>query len=332
MSETEAPMKPEAPEAEPARPSSAGGVIALLLLGLLVVLGGAGAGGWVLWSQMLDLRAELAALRDLPPPAVEAAPSAPLPAPQDLSPLHDRLSVLEGQIAELKARPLVPERLGEQVAALDMQLAELRRNAADAASVLRLSVRLEKAESGIEELKAPRSSAAQMLLSVGLLQGAVDAGRAFDSELRALKALARDDEAIAPLLEPIAGAAGTGIPTKPVLEARFDALVPRLVQADILPEQDGWWRRTLARLATLVSVRREDGAAAGDSAPAIIARARDALARGNLEGAIIEMEALSGRAADEAGPWLNDARNRLIADKTLSELAAQVVAAAGARP
>jgi hypothetical protein len=213
---------------------------------------------------------------------------------------------------------------------LDKQVADLKRTSADAAAVLRLADRVEKVEAGFRDMQARRSSASAQLLAVGQLREALAKAMPFDAELRSLKALAGQDAEMEAALETLKSRAVTGIPTFPVLASRFTALSPVIVRADVLPTEQNWWRKTLDRLASLITIEREDGNTAGSSPSAIVARAQAALAQDDLAGAVAELEALQGGPADQAANWLADARARLAADKAVSELTAHVVAAIGA--
>lgn len=249
----------------------------------------------------------------------------------DLAPLDGRLGKVEQGLQALQAQPQMPARLAEDVAALAAQVAELKRSSADAAAVLRLTDRVEKVDAEMREMQARRSSAVALLLAVGQLREAVNNAMPFDAELRAVKVLAPQDADFTGALEALKPRALSGIPGRLILAERFNALAPDLVRAETLPAERNWWRDTLHRVSTLVTIRREDGDAAGTSVAAIAARAHDRLAQGDLAAAVAEAGALQRSAAETAAPWLEDARARLAADKALSELTAHVVAAIGPR-
>jgi uroporphyrinogen-III synthase len=282
-----------------------------------------------------NLRAELSAasqrlaqLEARPAPTVSGSAPAPAPAPAD----DGRLAALEQALRGLQAQPALPSTLVTDVDSISKQLAELRKTAADSATMLRLVDRLDQVEASLRDLQAKRSSAAALLLAVGQLREAVNGGQAFDAELRAVKVLAGDDAALIRAAESLAERAGTGLAPRAALIARFDALAPRIIRAEILPAEDGWLRSVMDRLLSLVTIRREDGNAAGDNAAAQVARAQAALGRGDLAAAAVQLDGLSAGPAAQAASWLAEARARLAADKALSEMAAQAIALAGARP
>jgi hypothetical protein len=278
-----------------------------------------------------NLRAELSAasqrlaqLEARPAPTAIATAAAPTD--------DGRLAALEQALRGLQAQPALPSTLTADVDSISKQLAELRKTAADSATMLRLVDRLDQVEASLRDLQAKRSSAAALLLAVGQLREAVNGGQAFDAELRAVKVLAGDDAALIRAAETLAERAGTGLAPRTALIARFDALAPRVIRAEILPAEDGWQRSVMDRLLSLVTIRREDGNAVGESAAAQVARAQAALGRNDLAAAIAQLDGLSAGAAPQAAPWLAEAKARLAADKLLSEMAAQAIALAGARP
>ncbi len=254
----------------------------------------------------------------VPEPAPEmsapasAAPVAPAPQPPpaaaDLQPLRQELDALGGRIDQMA------------------------RGSADAASVLRLALRIDRLEADLRDLQHRRGDAAARLLALGQLRAAVNLAQPFDAELKTVIALAGADAPMAALLAPLAARAKAGIPTRPMLSERFEALEPAVVRADILPAQGGWSRRAMERVLTLVTVRRETGEVAGASAAAVAARLRARLAAGDLAGAVTQGQDFSAAPAELLAGWLDDAKARLEADQILSEVTAQGIAAAGSGP
>lgn len=221
---------------------------------------------------------------------------------------------------------------------LDMEerLARLEKGSADARAVLSLVERLDRLDQAVHDLQSHRKADAALVLAIALLKEAVDRGQPFDSELRALKVLAPDDADIAKVTAALKPRAAGGIPSRMVLLGRFDPLEATLIRADFLPAATGdgtgdWQRRALERVLTLFTLRREDGQMDGSTTPAIVARAHWALAHDDWADALLQLAGLSGEAAKAAQDWVADAHARLEADRALSDLAADAVAAAGAK-
>lgn len=322
----------EAPPQEVKR-SSSGRLIALVVL---LAAGGGAYATFPMWSARLGL----------PAPGMSDT--------FEVENLRAELSAATSRIAQLEARGPVTtgsvdnsrlDRLEEamktgpagvpaaaEVESLSKQIADLKRNSAEASAVLRLAERLEMMDLAVRELQAKRSSAAALLLAVGQLRDAVASGRSYESEWRTARVLAGEDGESLALLDQLKESAAAGIATRAVLLQRFEALAPALIRAEILPEGEGWWRRTLDRLLSLVTIRREDGAAMGQNAAAIIGRAQALVTRGDLAAALAELERLGTGPAEAAAAWAAEAKARQGADKALSQLTAQALALAGAKP
>ena len=337
MTESEASMSPPAADSAPsARPRRGKGGLILFLL--LVLVAAALAAVLVLGRPQLE---RLLSGDDALAPQVEALR-------QDLAATRAQLADLaarppspagEGQRADVEPRLAALEKtasaaaphLAEDVKALAERVAELQKTSADAAAVLRLADRLGKVEADLREVQERRSSAAAQLLAIGQLRAAIDQALPFDAEWRAVKALDGGDAEVERLLAPLKALAPAGIPTRATLTDRFGRLEPAIIRAEALPPGEGWWRQSLNRLMTLVTIRREDGEAEGDAAAAVVARLSARLAANDFAAAIAEAPHFSEGSAAVVKPWLDDARARLLADQSLSELTAQAVAAIGAR-
>ena len=271
----------------------------------------------------------LSAVRD----TVAAAPAANAGDGEAVRDLAQRVARLEAAaaatervdpqaIAEL-ARDT--ERRSAEITRIGERVEALARNSADAATVLRLADRVDVAEAASREAAARRGSAQALLLAIGQLREAVNRGDPFAAELRAVAAVLGNDDAAADI-GALARHGQRGIPTRTVLTSAFESLGGRIIRADLGPEEPGLWRQTVQRLASLVTVRRTEGDAAGGSAAAVTARAEQKLGAGDLAGAVAELGALEGSALEAAAPWMADAQARLTADKALSGLTARAVA------
>jgi len=321
----------------------------------------AGSSSRVIVTLLLVVLAAAAAVVSFPLWRDQAGfPAAPSPAAphdtttgDDVTRLRTELAATTAKLAQMEAKlappaaataepghPAAPDQTVQtrsspadaEIETLTKQVVELRRTAADAATMLRLADRLDQAEAAIRDLQAHRSSAAALLLATSQLREAINLGLAFDAELRTVGVLAGGDGETIRLLDSLKERATTGIAPRAALAGRFAVLAPALLRAEILPEGDGWWHRVMDRLLSLISIRREDGAAAGTSAAAVVARTQAALSRGDLAAAIAEAVALTDRPGEAAAPWLAEAKARLVADKAVSALAAQALALAGAKP
>lgn len=261
-------------------------------------------------------------------------PATPEPGNATLLALESRFGALEAKIAALDS-------LSSENAT---QEAEIETNKAKIANLEALESRLKSLEEsaialsgdletlsreqGDAALKQQRAAA--LVLSAGQLRSALSGDGPFAAELSTFEDLARPDSELTtrlqPALEPIRGIAATGAPTLSQLQASFPATkIAQAGTADAagaaIGAEDGWLQQTLNRLSELVTVRPV-GDVAGEGALAILARAENKLAGGDLAGATAEAGQLTGQAADAAAGWLSRARARLAIDAAAAQLTA----------
>ena len=192
------------------------------------------------------------------------------------------------------------------------------------------------AEVAALEQKMPRfagenndSGARALVLSIGQLRETVRAGRSFENELAALKALVKTNKNIESLLGDalirLGKFANSGAPNLSMLQSQFAEKAGNIVQAALIPTDGGWAQKTFARLVESVKWRRTDNLI-GNGAEAVIARAERALKLGDVSKSIKELLILEGKSAELATGWLNGARAYTVVEKALAELQTQVVA------
>jgi uroporphyrinogen-III synthase len=222
--------------------------------------------------------------------------------------LRDENAALKAALEEARARLAELTPLAERVAALESKTGA---NAAESENVA-------------------------LLLAVARLGSALNGSRPFAPELQALDALAEADSALKSeidrALQPIASRAELGIATLADLRQAFPDLARKLAQtgtgedlADAAGAAEaGWFKRFLASLADLVTVRPTGADAAGDSMGARVARAEAALDRTDLVAAAAELDGLSA-AAD----WVAAARARAAAGPAIDALEGLAVARLG---
>ena len=303
--------KPVEPKAQPAV------VLPALLVSLAVFIAaaaGAAATASFWWPLLKGLAAapdpRIAGLEQRVKAIEERAGLTPRAANEALSPPAPVAAPVSAPAADKAALDELVRRLGESEA-----------RAADLARRLGL---IETAEA-----KGARtnSGASALVLAVGQLRDAGAAGRPFVREIESLRALASDQREIAEAVERLAPFAAKGVPTVSVLRERFDGMA-RAVTIAARGEGDGTWTdRALARLSTLVAVRRTDERAAEGTPDAALRVAEKALGQGDVANAAMALEKLSGPAGAAAKVWLADARARVLLDASLADLHRRAVSA-----
>jgi hypothetical protein len=243
---------------------------------------------------------------------IAALEARPTPQPSDLGSIEQRIGALEG-----RPTPQSPD-LGpieQQLGALDKTAADLKQSVAA----------LEKAAQAQPATDPKNTALALVLLQI---RAAVDLGRPFGAEYRALLALAGDRRELTAAAAPLAGPAESGVASRAVLAGRLRQLAPQIATAET-PASSGWTAQIAARLRGLVAIRRVAGS---DRSPAeaAIGDAQHDLAAGDLASAVAILDHLDGAHRAAAEPWLKMAQDRLAVEVALRQLQTALAAALGA--
>jgi len=279
--------------------------------------------------------------------------------------LDDRLNRAESTLATPRSAPTDPAVLARLAAAESMQralgdtIADLRKriedsmaaardareradavaksSGADANDALRKEVEaltarlaaLEHAERTTDQRVAQSMTGAsadravRLAVVAGALRAAVERGTPFAAELAAAKALGADASALAPL-EAFAGA---GVPNAEALARDFDKVEPAMSTAAMPASHDGGvLGRLQANAERLVRVRPV-GDTPGDDPAAGLARASAKAHRGDIAGALAEVERLPPSVQAPAADWIKAAKARTAALEAARQLAANSLAA-----
>jgi hypothetical protein len=107
------------------------------------------------------------------------------------------------------------------------------------------------------------------------------------------------------------------LPTIPVLAERFAALAPELLRG---PDPGGGiFSRLVANATRLVEIR-PIGEPEGLSVGAVVARAENKLGRGDLAGALAEVERLPEAGKVAASGWIVAAKLRVDAERIVRQI------------
>jgi hypothetical protein len=210
-----------------------------------------------------------------------------------------------------------------------------------AAQVQQIGTRLDQIDTRLTQLAHSEATNAQsservLVVALASLGNAVASSRPFPAELASVEALGQGRDGWATSLQPLEDAAKTGIPSTAILAQRFsDDAAPAILraQAEGSTEHQSLWRAMLARLRSLVIIRRVDNSGSGTNATdQAVATAQAALNKSDLAGAVNALSSLSGAPAAAAQPWLKDAQQRLDVEQKIAKLSRDLAAdlAAGA--
>ncbi|HEY6335977.1 MAG TPA: uroporphyrinogen-III synthase [Alphaproteobacteria bacterium] len=228
--------------------------------------------------------------------------------------MQRRVKALEGSLGELANRPEPkPGADPEKLATLADQTASLGQRVADL-------------EASTKKNSEAIGRHAALILAVGQLREALARNTPYERALAAVAHLAEDDATLDGPLARLKDHATSGVATRADLAQHFDAVSLAAARAASEPAGSGWAEEALARLSHLFVVRRVNGDVAGNDTDAVLARAGGRLDAGDLAGAVAQLAALHGTAAEAVKPWLDEANARLAADRALDEIGARAIA------
>jgi hypothetical protein len=228
---------------------------------------------------------------------------------------------LDRRMAALEAKPAgAPADLTD----LRQQIAKLSESVND------LGGRLDALDKTVHARAALDPTDVALALAVLPIRDAVAAGRPFAAQYKTLTVLARNRPDIAQAALPLSEPAKTGVATVAALEHGLRLLgADTAVTAAAPAAPRGWTEAMVARLAGLIAIRRVDDGAAPERLPQTLDQAQQALARGDLGGAVTALDTLSGAPAAAAAPWLARARQKLAADAAVQRLETATTARLG---
>src|SRR5262249_1813233 len=139
---------------------------------------------------------------------------------------------------------------------------------------------------------APAHRTARLAVVAAALRAAVERGAPFAAEFAAAKALATDNTALAPL-EP---AAANGVPSAEALARDLHQLAPALTNAAGTPAHEGGILDRLQSNAERLVRVRPVGETPGDDPSALVSRAVAKADRGDIAGALADLDRLPASA------------------------------------
>jgi uroporphyrinogen-III synthase len=286
------------------------------------------------------LAARLEAIEQRPvPPAIDASTIAS--AQSTLGRRLDQLEAArngdrqgEATVASLRAGL---QRLEQQLGANEAQGAS--REAREAAEMQKMQQELTRLRTASVDLadrfmaleqrpEKTQSTEAPLLVALLQIREAVEQGRPFAAELSSFAALAHDRPELITASAPLAEVARDGVTGRLTLAKRLADAAVHIANAAPDPPEGDWEAQVLARLRSLVTIRRIQGAPRSEPEAAVRA-AEVALGRGDLGDAVAQLDQLVGANAEAAGPWLKMARQRLTVEAALTHLQGLLVIGLG---
>jgi uroporphyrinogen-III synthase len=259
-----------------------------------------------------------ARLADGQPPRAAAAPTTD-------DEVARRLAEVEGRVAALGSSDL-SGRLSAAEAALRAENERLAARLADLEK--RLAAVQERATQQASRDGGRRSDAS--ILAMIQLRDAVERGAPYAAELAAFGVLVKGDPGYGEAAAALQAHAERGVVPRAELTRRFGPAAAAAARAALAPDGSDWASRTLARLSSVVTIRRVGDEVAGDKPDAAIARAEAKLRADDLAGAVAALDGLSGPPAAAMAGWLADARAAVAVERALAIVSRRALAAAAA--
>jgi len=243
-----------------------------------------------------------------------------------LSELKEKLAGLDASGAQSsEAADAAANADATRVAALANRIDALEGNAKTLETLQTLEQTLQATLAADEAKRDAETSddrAVRTAVVAGALAAAVERGDPFAAELEAAQSQGADAKALAPL----EGFAATGVPRPQALAGELSGLEPALLQAAAgAPSEGGFLGKLQANAERLVRIRPVEEVA-GEEPAAVIARAEVKAGRGDLAGALMEIESLPAQIRAPAQAWIGSAQARVAAIAASRAFAADALA------
>lgn len=209
--------------------------------------------------------------------------------------------------------------LVKQIAETDVKAERLEKSKADASSVLALMTRMDQTERKLKESSAEKEKAAATLLALYQLREAALSGQPFQTERQTVLALAASQPNLADKIQRLGFAADTGIWTMAALQESYEDFADKASLSARLSPKTDWFHKALNSLNELVVIRRIDAKGDDMSADAVLARAGQAVKKGDIQTAVIILKALNGEPAAEMKEWVTAAERYVLARQGINE-------------
>jgi hypothetical protein len=169
--------------------------------------------------------------------------------------------------------------------------------------------------------------AAAMLMALSQFRSSVGRQAPFKDDLQILYKMAGDnDPELQASIERLAPQAEAGVLTTQGLSNQLRGLAGDIVVASLEGQDVSVREKAMARLNDVMQVRKDGALVSGTDTQAKIARAQDLLDKGDVQGAIAELEALEGGAKDKAQPVIVNAQMSMLANQVQAVMSNKVVA------
>jgi hypothetical protein len=289
----------------------------------MIVLGG---GGLLAWDMLSRGKTNDGFVKPLTQPLNHSTQTEQIP--QSSSSQDDQLTArvadLESRLAQVSPPPSQPA----PSSVADSQIAQLQAQVTSLQNTVSLErARADRAEDAVRDTNQKLQTTLRVAGALAHLRTSLERGYSFERELDEVTAAFSGNADASARLQSLRQWAESGIASRADLRSALETLGSDIVRASILEAPQTWWQAIVARIKAMIVVRPTPdgdipsaGTEDGDKPPAIVARAEAKLRDDDVAGAITELSALNGAAADVAQAWVATARARVSADEIMAAL------------
>jgi len=201
-----------------------------------------------------------------------------------------------------------------------VQTLQGRMNSLDIALAQAKADNAELAES-MDNVTGRDLSAAAMLLAMTQMRDSLNRAQPFAEDLAVLQKLVGDeDPELTAAINRLAPYAENGILTPQGLSSELKGVSGEIIAAALRGEDVSIQDKMMARLGQIISVQKNGEPVLGIEEQAVVARAQNALERGDVKTALNELNKLEGNAANAASPVTNQLQGSVNANATISAM------------
>ena len=160
----------------------------------------------------------------------------------------------------------------------------------------------------------------RLMILVKLLRQNIKSGDPYNEIIINLRKLFQSDSKILPYLDLLEKYSLDKTPTPLELKNSFATMKRELHKSNLRDKESSWDDKILRRLNSLIVIKRSGEELVGDSFQALLDRAETKVDRGDIEGAISELNQLLGEGERASIVWLKNASHYVNVQLALNQL------------
>ncbi|MAQ55340.1 MAG: hypothetical protein CMM82_00460 [Rhodospirillales bacterium] len=160
----------------------------------------------------------------------------------------------------------------------------------------------------------------RLMILVKLLRQYIKSGDPYNEIIINLRKLFQSDSKILPYLDLLEKYSLDKTPTPLELKNSFATMKRELHNSNLRDKESSWDDKILRRLNSLIVIKRSGEELVGDSFQALLGRAETKVDRGDIEGAISELNQLLGEGERASIVWLKNASHYVNVQLALNQL------------